>query len=81
MGTPYGRANYCLNTARQSYAPDLTPIGNNVRLSADTWDGQLSAPRPGGRTGVFKPLLQSRPQRRRIGPLVFGGAGILGYRG
>ena len=46
-GTPYGRANYCVNTAAQFYRPDLTPLGNNVRLSAHTWDPQLSALHPG----------------------------------
>ena len=43
-GTPWGRANYCVNTAIQFYRPNLTPIGRNVRLSAHTWDPQLSAP-------------------------------------
>lgn len=46
-GTPWGRANYCVNTAIQFYKPDLTPIGHNIRLSAHTWDPQLSAPHPG----------------------------------
>jgi hypothetical protein len=46
-GPPYGRANYCVNTAAQFYKPDLTPIGRNVRLSAHTWDPQLSGLRPG----------------------------------
>jgi hypothetical protein len=45
-GTPYGRANYCINTAAQFYKPDLTASGHNVRLSAHTWDPQLSALRP-----------------------------------
>jgi hypothetical protein len=45
-GTPFGRANYCVNTAIQFYKPDLTPIGANVRLSQHTWDPQLSAPHP-----------------------------------
>lgn len=45
-GTPYGRANYCINSAIQFYTPDLTPIGNNVRLSKTTWDPQLSAMHP-----------------------------------
>jgi hypothetical protein len=50
-GSPYGRANYCVNTAAQFYTPNptpasLTPLGHNVRLSADTWDPQLSALRP-----------------------------------
>jgi hypothetical protein len=43
-GAPWGRANYCVNTAVQFYRADLTPIGRNVRLSAHTWDPQLSAP-------------------------------------
>ena len=42
-GTPWGRANYCVNTAIQFYKPDLTPIGHNIKLSANTWDPQLSA--------------------------------------
>ena len=46
-GTPWGRANYCVNTAIQFYKPDLTPVGHNVRLSANTWDPQLSAMHPG----------------------------------
>jgi hypothetical protein len=46
-GTPWGRANYCINTAIQFYRPDLTPIDQNVRLSAHTWDPQLSALHPG----------------------------------
>jgi hypothetical protein len=46
-GTPWGRANYCVNTAVQFYRADLTPVGHNVRLSAHTWDPQLSAPHPG----------------------------------
>ena len=41
---PYGAANYCVNTAIQFYAPDLTPIGHNIRMSADTWDPQLNSP-------------------------------------
>jgi hypothetical protein len=44
---PWGRANYCVNTAIQFYKPDLTPIGANIRLSQHTWDPQLSAPHPG----------------------------------
>jgi hypothetical protein len=46
-GTRYGRSNYCVNAAAQFYKPDLTPIGQNVRLSAHTWDPQLSALHPG----------------------------------
>jgi len=45
-GTPWGRSNYCVNTAIQFYTPSLTAIGNNVRVSAHTWDPQLSALRP-----------------------------------
>jgi hypothetical protein len=37
--------NYCINTAIQFYKPDLTPIGQNVRLSQFTWDPQLSSPK------------------------------------
>ena len=45
-GTPYGRANYCVNTAAQFYDSNLAPLGHNVRLSRHTWDPQLSALRP-----------------------------------
>jgi hypothetical protein len=45
-GTPWRRENYCINTAVQFYKPDLTPIGQNVRLSQHTWDPQLSALHP-----------------------------------
>jgi hypothetical protein len=44
---PYGRVNYCINTAVQFYRAGLRPLGQNVRLSARTWDPQLSAPHPG----------------------------------
>src|SRR5204863_7755461 len=46
-GTPWGRPNYCINAAVQFYKPDLTPIGQNVRLTSHTWDPQLSALHPG----------------------------------
>jgi hypothetical protein len=53
---PFGASNYCVNTAIQFYRPNLAPIGHNVRLSAHTWDPQLSAPHPGcitcGRTFI-----------------------------
>jgi hypothetical protein len=50
---PAGRRNYCVNTAIQFYKPNLALIGQNVRLSADTWDPQLNAAHSGsigGRT-------------------------------
>ncbi len=43
---PFGRQDYCVNTAVQFYRPSLRPVGRNVRLSAHTWDPQLSSPRP-----------------------------------
>jgi hypothetical protein len=43
-GTPYGRSNYCINTALQFYTAALQPIGHNIRLSQNTWDPQLNAP-------------------------------------
>ncbi len=46
-GTPWDRANYCVNTAVQFYKPDLTPVGHNIRLSKHSWDPQLSAMHPG----------------------------------
>jgi hypothetical protein len=45
-GTPWGRADYCINTAIQFYTPSGKPIGHNIRLSAHTWDPQLSTARP-----------------------------------
>jgi hypothetical protein len=42
---PYGRVNYCINTAVQLYRPNLKPRGHNVRMSPHTWDPQLSAAR------------------------------------
>jgi hypothetical protein len=45
-GTPWGRSNYCVNTAIQFYKPNLAPIGHNIRLSQHTWDPQLSALHP-----------------------------------
>ena len=42
---PYGRGNYCINTAVQLYRPGLQPIGHNARMSPHTWDPQLSAAR------------------------------------
>jgi len=41
---PFRAQNYCINTAIQFYKPNLVPIGHNLRLSAHTWDPQLSAP-------------------------------------
>ncbi len=40
---PYGASNYCINSSIQFYGPTLTPIGNNIRISANTWDPQLNA--------------------------------------
>jgi hypothetical protein len=45
-GTPYGRSNFCVNTAIQFYNATLQPIGHNIRLAAHTWDPQLNAPHP-----------------------------------
>jgi hypothetical protein len=49
---PYGAANYCVNASVQFYAPDLTPKGHNIRLSAHTFDPQLNAPHTGCATCV-----------------------------
>ena len=43
-GTPFGRSNFCVNTAIQFYNATLQPIGHNIRLSGHTWDPQLNAP-------------------------------------
>jgi len=48
---PYGAANYCVNASIQFYAPQpngqLQPIGQNIRLSQNTFDPQLNAPHSG----------------------------------
>jgi hypothetical protein len=41
---PYDAGNYCINTSVQFYNATLAPLGNNIRLSAHTWDPQLNAP-------------------------------------
>jgi hypothetical protein len=46
--SPYGAANYCINASLQAYAPDLAPIGHNIRISFATWDPQLNSMKPGG---------------------------------
>jgi hypothetical protein len=46
-GAAAGASNYCINSAIQFYKSNLTPVGHNVRLSAHTWDPQLSAPHSG----------------------------------
>jgi hypothetical protein len=48
---PYGASNYCVNASIQFYAPDLSPIGKNIRLTQHTWDPQLNAPHPGSASG------------------------------
>jgi len=49
---PYGAANYCVNASIQFYDPMLTPKGQNIRLTANTWDPQLNAPHPGSAAGL-----------------------------
>jgi hypothetical protein len=41
---PYGAANYCINTSIQFYNANLTPVGDNIRISQHSWDPQLNAP-------------------------------------
>ena len=41
---PYGASNYCVNASIQYYTQTLSPKGRNIRLTAHTWDPQLSAP-------------------------------------
>jgi hypothetical protein len=43
---PFGRTNYCVNTALQFYTAALKPLGHNIRLSPQAWDPQLSSPHP-----------------------------------
>ena len=43
---PFGRVNYCINTAVQFYTRALKPLGHNIRVSPHTWDPQLSSPHP-----------------------------------
>ena len=40
---PYAAINYCVNASIQFYSPTLAPKGNNIRISAHTWDPQLNA--------------------------------------
>jgi len=40
---PYGASDYCVNASIQFYTSTLTPIGHNIRISANTWDPQLNA--------------------------------------
>jgi len=40
---PFGASDYCVNASVQFYKADLTPIGHNIRISANTWDPQLNA--------------------------------------
>jgi hypothetical protein len=42
---PAGQRNFCVNTAIQFYRPNLSRIGQNIRLSQFTWDPQLNAPK------------------------------------
>ena len=46
-----GALNYCINASVQFDAANLSPIGNNVRLTTHTWDPQLNAPHTGSPTG------------------------------
>jgi len=48
---PYGASNYCVNASVQFYTPTLAPIGNNIRLTQHTWDGQLNGPHTGSASG------------------------------
>jgi hypothetical protein len=46
-----GASNWCINASVQWYAPSLSPIGHNGRLTQHTWDPQLNSPHtssPGG---------------------------------
>jgi hypothetical protein len=49
---PYGATNYCVNASIEFYTPDLAPIGNNIRLTEQTWDPQLNAPHPGSAVDI-----------------------------
>jgi hypothetical protein len=49
---PYGATNYCVNASIQFYGPTLTPLGNNIRLTQQSWDPQLNSPHPGRPGGV-----------------------------
>jgi hypothetical protein len=45
---PFGAANYCVNASVQFYKPNLTPKGNNIRISLNTWDPELNSLKPAG---------------------------------
>ena len=41
---PYGATNYCVNASIQFYNASLAPLGNNIRLTQQSWDPQLNSP-------------------------------------
>jgi hypothetical protein len=41
---PYGATNYCVNESVQFYTATLSPKGHNIRLTKNTWDGELNSP-------------------------------------
>jgi hypothetical protein len=49
---PYGFTNYCVDASVQFYDAALTPLGNNIRLTAHSWDPQLNAPMESGETFI-----------------------------
>jgi hypothetical protein len=51
-GAPYGASNYCVNASVQFYSPTLAPTGQNIRLTAHTWDPQLNAPHTSSPAGA-----------------------------
>ncbi|HEX6349188.1 MAG TPA: hypothetical protein VF160_07340 [Candidatus Dormibacteraeota bacterium] len=44
---PYGAADYCVNASMQFFTPQLGRIGQNIRISQNTFDPQLNSPHPG----------------------------------
>jgi hypothetical protein len=46
LNPPYGALNYCINASLQVYDATLNPIGNNIRISQQTWDPQLNSMKP-----------------------------------
>jgi hypothetical protein len=43
---PFKAANYCVNASVQFYKANLTPLGNNIRISRNTWDPELNSLKP-----------------------------------
>jgi hypothetical protein len=48
---PFNATNYCVNASIQFYSAVLKPIGQNIRITQNTWDPQLNSPHPSSASG------------------------------